>query len=181
MSRTALRTAKPRTAKPRTAKPRTALRTMKITKSTRKSGSAVVEVTSMYHFTSSGPITLASTEDIERFDAYAAEQERQMQIREEIEMLRRAEAIESETRDRWEQSQIQQFRTENFEEYSRRLAIAEDIRNIYEEVRLINESDDANDSTRDLMERAWSRYYTARCDIDRWVRMGALGLSQDQN
>ena len=151
---------------------------MKITKSTRKPGSAVVEVTSMYHFTSSGPIILASTE---RVDAYAAEQERQMQIREEIEMLRRADAIESETRDRWEQAQIQQFRTENFEEYSRRLAIAEDIRNIYEEVSLINESDDANDSTRDLMERAWSIYYTARCDIDRWERMGTLGLSQDQN
>jgi hypothetical protein len=39
------------------------------TKSTRKPGSAIVEVTSMNHFTSSGTITLASTEDIDRFRA----------------------------------------------------------------------------------------------------------------
>jgi len=40
---------------------------MRITKSTRKP--VVVEVTSMNHFTSSGTMTLASTEDIDRFRA----------------------------------------------------------------------------------------------------------------
>jgi len=151
------------------------------TKSTRKPGSAIVEVSSMNHFTSSGSITLASIEDIERFDAQAAERERQRQIREEIERLKREIAIESENQDRCDQSQMQQFQRDNFDEYSRRLAIAQDIRNIYEEARLINESDDANVSSRNLMERAWSRYYTAMRDIDRWVRTGALGLSQDQS
>ena len=152
------------------------------TKSTRKPGSAIVEVSSMNHFTSSGSITLASIEDIERFDAQAAERERQRQIREEIERLKDELAIiERENQDRCDQSQMQQFRRDNFDEYSRRLAIAQDIRNIYEEARLINESDDANASSRDLMERAWSRYYTAMCNIDRWVRIGALGLSQDQS
>jgi len=151
------------------------------TKSTRKPGSAIVEVSSMNHFTSSGSITLASIEDIERFDAQAAERERQRRIREEIERLKDEVAIESENQDRCDQSQMQQFRRENFDEYSRRLAIAQDIRNIYEEARLINESDDANASSRDLMERAWCRYYTAMCNIDRWVRTGALGLSQDQS